>query len=123
MDNMYSTIQQACKQAIRAHNNEKRVHVVFFEMGLYRIKPVDEIEEIDEQKVYGWTVAKWMPALHPEMVSSEYRRLFPMGDDAFIRKQFYRGEGRFSPTMAGLKVYNEYTHDEIRKCLVCGQRF
>ena len=124
MDNMYSTVQVACRMAIKAHNREKRVHVVFFEMGLFRIKPVEEILEIDEKRVYGWTVAKWYcDDLHPEMKWEDVKKQFPMGDDSFIRKQFYKGDCYFSSNTFGIKTYNRYTRNEIVNCILNGQNF
>ena len=124
MDKRYSTIQQACKQAIRAHNNEKRVHVIFFDLGMFRIKPNDELGQIDEKKVYGWTVPLWCSEdLHPDMRWEDVKKLFPMGDGAFIRKQFYKKDGHFSPDTYGIKTCNRYTHDELIDCILNGQKF
>ena len=119
---MYRTIQTACKQAIRAHNKEKKTHVIFKEMGLYRIKPVEEIGEIDQQAIYGWTVPKWDElALYPELSFPEIRARFPMGNNSFVRKQFYKKECYYSPEHTGLKLYNKYSRKEIEYLILHGQ--
>lgn len=121
---MYKTVQAACKQAKAAHNKEKRVHVIFREVGLWRIRPVEEIEAINEKSVYGWTVSSWIPQLHPDMGWNEYKRLAPMGDDCIIRKQFYKDDGHYSPELClGIKTFNNYTKEEIRNCIINGQQF
>ena len=123
MDEMYRTVQAACKNAIRAHNKEKKMHVIFKEVGLFRIKPVEEIEAVDQKRLYGWTVPKWYTELlHPELKWEEVKRQFQMGDDCFVRKQFYKKDCHFSPKTYGIKVYNEYSHDELCDCLLNGQR-
>ena len=118
---MYRTVQQACKMAKRAHNREKRVHVIFREVGLWRIKPIDEIREISQKAVYGWTTPSWIPDLHPDMTWDDVKRKVPMGDDCFVRKQFYKDECYFTPAITGLKLYNTYSNDEIFRCLKYGQ--
>lgn len=126
MDEMYRTVQAACSCAIRAHNREKRIHVIFKEMGLYRIKPVDEIREINQKAIFGWTVPKWLD-IHQNMPWGEVRQQFPMGDDSFIRKQFTK-DGYYKPSVlhykprVELKLYNEYSKDEITDCIMNGQR-
>lgn len=120
MDNMYKTVQVACKMAMKAHNQEKRPHIIFKEVGLWRIKPIEEIEEIDQKAVYGWTVPKWWD-IHGTMPLKDVRKEFPMGDDSFVRKQFYIKEGYYSPAHLGLKLRNQYTQEEIEHCILYGQ--
>lgn len=122
MDDMYKTVQVACRMAKQAHNKEKRVHVIFKEVGLFRVKPVDEIREIDQQAIFGWTVPSWIPSLHQDLSWDEERKQFPMGDDCFVRKQFYKMDCYFNPADAGMKLYNEYTQEERYRCLRYGQR-
>jgi hypothetical protein len=121
MDDMYRTVQVACKMAKRAHNKEKRVHVIFREVGLWRIKPIEEIREIDQQAIFGWTTPSWIHDLHPDMTWDDVRRLLPMGDDCFIRKQFYKEDCYFNPADFGMKLYNKYSQEEIHHCLMFGQ--
>lgn len=123
MDEMYRTVQAACSCAIRAHNKEKRTHVIFKEMGLFRIKPADEIREINQKAIFGWTEPKWnCMAIHPEMTWTKAKSEFPMGDGSFVRKQFYKTYCYYSPKHVGLKLYNEYSEDEITDCIMNGQR-
>lgn len=122
MDEMYITLRSARKNAIKAHNNEKRTHVIFKEMGLYRIKPVDEIETLEQRAIYGWTLPKWYcDTLHPDMEWPEVKKQFPMGDDAYIRKQFYKGECYYSPKHIGLKLRNEIPEAELYDLIRNGQ--
>ena len=128
MDKMYKTVQAACRMAIKAHNKEKRYHVIFKEMGLFRIKPVDEIAEIDQKSIYGWTYSVWYEWLNQEMTWEEQKKKFPYGDDARIRKQFYKGDCYYDPSIIayhperiGLKLYNKYTKEEIYHCIINGQ--
>ena len=118
---MYRTVQVACRMAIKAHNKEKRVHVIFKEMGLFRIKPVAEISKINQQRIYGWTVPSWKKELHEDLMWNEVKKLHPMGDDSFVRKQFYKGDCYFNPADVGLNLYNRYTKEEIEHCLIHGQ--
>ena len=99
---MYLTIQAACRAAIRAHTKEKRYHVIFKEVGLYRVKPIDEIEEIDQRAIFGWTCQ--------------------MGDVAKVRKQFYKNEGYYNPERIGLKLRNKYSSKEICEIIMTGQK-
>ena len=121
MDDMYRTVHVACKMAKRAHNKEKRVHVIFKEMGLFRIKPVEEISKINQQRIYGWTVPSWKPDVHGELTWAEVKKQYPMGDDCFVRKQFYKEDCYYDPSHVGLNLYNRYTQQEIERCLLCGQ--
>lgn len=121
MDDMYTTVQTACKMAIKAHNKELRTHVIFKEVGLFRIKPIEEIVEINQHAIYGWTVPKWVEGLHPNSSMDEVKSMLPMGDDCFVRKQFYKGKCFYNPTEAGLKLYNEYSPDEIKHYVLYGQ--
>lgn len=120
MDEMYRTVQNACKSAIKAHNKEEKTHVIFKEMGLYRIKPVDEIREINQKAIYGWTTPKWY--LEEGMTFEEARSLFPMGNGSFVRKQFYKNSCYYSPKSFGINLYNEYSEEEIIDCIKNGQR-
>ena len=121
MDEMYKTIQNACKMAKRSHNKEKKVHVIFKEMGLWRIKPVEEIKAISQKAIYGWTVPMWWVTKHPEFETRNEREKFPMGDDCFIRKQFYKGDCYFSPECLGMELFEKYTQDELERCILYGQ--
>ena len=118
---MYLTIQAACRAAIRAHTKEKRYHVIFKEVGLYRVKPIDEIEEIDQRAIYGWTYSVWHFDLHDEKTFPELRKKFPMGDVAKVRKQFYKNEGYYNPERIGLKLRNKYSSKEICEIIMTGQ--
>ena len=123
MDDMFRTLRTARKKAIEAHNREKRYHIIFKEVGLYRVKAVDEIAEIDQRAIYGWTFPVWFPEyLHPELTWEEVKDKYPMGDDARIRKQFDRKDGYYyNPSIIAynkkkpvtLKLRNEYTFQEI----------
>lgn len=115
MDDMYRTLQNACKQAKRHTISEKRVHLIFKEMGLWRIKPLEEIMEINQKALYGWTV--------PTKVSRFPKGLSDIADGCIIRKQFYKHEGHLSPESCGIKVYNKYTKEEIDQCIMYGQNF
>ncbi len=99
---MYSTVQAACRAAIKAHIAEKQCHVIFKEIGLFRIKPIDEIEEIDQRAIYGWTCQ--------------------MGDVAKVRKQFYKNEGYYNPERIGLKLRNKYSSKEICEIIMTGKK-
>lgn len=130
MDDMYRTLRTAIKHAKEAHNSELRTHVIFREVGLWRIKPVDEIAEIDQRAIYGWTVPKWYhEALHPDMEWHDLIERFPFGDDCFIRPQFRKRQCYCNPSYKyhkadpGLKLYNTYTQDEINHCVLHGQLF
>jgi hypothetical protein len=119
---MYMTIQQACRQAIRAHVKEQRQHVVFKEMGLWRVRPVDEIAEIDQQAVYGWTQgsSRYVVYEGESIWEARDRRAQPW---AVVRRQFYKGSCYFDPQNAlkGLTIRNRLTDAQIRHNLICGQ--
>ena len=122
MDEMYRTVQTACKMAIRAHNREKKMHVIFKEVGLFRIKPVEEIKEIDQDAIYGWTVPKWyLDELHHAMTFQEAKRQYPMGNGCFVRKQFYKNDCYYNPRSYGIKLRKKYSQKEIEYCLINGQ--
>lgn len=121
MDDMYRTIQQACKQAIKAHKAEQRTHIVFREVGLWRIKPADEIAEIDQHAIYGWTVGS------RRQVVKGGESIKPDGwqPDAKVRKQFYKNWCYYDPAnnVKGLKLRNRYLLEEIYKAIMSGQQF
>lgn len=121
MDEMYKTIQVACKMAMRSHNKEKKIHVIFKEMGLWRIKPADEIKAISQKAIYGWTVQKWRVDLNPNFSLREEREKFPMGNDCFVRKQFYKGKCHYPPGCLGMELFDKYTHEELEHCVLYGQ--
>lgn len=121
MDDMYLTIQQACRQATKAHRNEQRTHIIFREVGLWRIKPADEIAEIDQRAIYGWTI-------------SSSRQVVKSGDSitpegwqpwAKVRRQFYKGDCYYDPetNIKGLKTRNRYGRAEIYDVIRNGQQF
>lgn len=90
MDNMYTTVQTACRMANRAHRKEQRQHIVFREVGLWRVKPAEEIREITEESIYGFTVPSWrVPAVegYDEQLRAK-KRLWPNGSDPFVRRLF-----------------------------------
>lgn len=118
---MYLTIQQACKQAIKAHKSEERTHIVFKEVGLWRIKPSDEIAEIDQRAIYGWTISsKRQVVRNGEDVNPEGWKPW-----AKVRRQFYKGECYYDPenNIKGLKTYNRYSRTEIYDTIRSGQQF
>lgn len=120
MDDMYRTIQQACKQAIKAHKAEQRTHIVFREVGLWRIKPADEIVEIDQRAIYGWTVGSKVAKGAEIATDSDNWR-----PSAFVRRQFYKNSGYYDPetNIKGLKTRNRYSNREIYSVIDNGQRF
>ena len=120
MDDMYRTIQQACKQAIKAHTKEQRTHVIFREMGLWRIKPVEEIAMISQKSIYGWTISSRKVRLLPgESFQEAEQRAQP---SAIVRKQFYKGDCYYNPAnVSGIQLYDCYTQQEIHYCLLHGQ--
>lgn len=93
MDDMYTTVQTACRMANLAHKKEQRQHIVFREMGLYRIKPAEEIKEIVEEAVYGWTVPAWK-TINTQTLDDIYeqidakKKVYPKGSDPFVRPLF-----------------------------------
>ena len=102
MDNMYLTVQAARRAAIKAHIAEKQCHIIFKEAGLFRINPIDEIEEIDQRAIFGWT--------------------YQMGDVAKVRKQFYKNDCYYNPERIGLKLRNKYSSKEIYEIIMTGQK-
>jgi hypothetical protein len=76
-----------------AHKKEQRQHIVFREMGLYRIKPAEEIKEIVEEAIYGWTVPAWK-AINTQTLDDIYeqidakKKVYPKGSDPFVRPLF-----------------------------------
>ena len=90
MDDMYTTVQTACRMANQAHKKEQRQHIVFREVGLYRIKPAEEIQEIREAGIYGWTVPSWRAFNDADCdkVLKAKQAEYPKGSDPFVRKLF-----------------------------------
>lgn len=90
---MYTTVQTACRMANLAHKKEQRQHIVFREMGLYRIKPAEEIKEIVEEAIYGWTVPAWK-TISTQTLDDIYeqidakKKVYPKGSDPFVRPLF-----------------------------------
>lgn len=90
---MYTTVQTACRMANLAHKKEQRQHIVFCEMGLYRIKPAEEIKEIVEEAIYGWTVPAWK-TINTQTLDDIYeqidakKKVYPKGSDPFVRPLF-----------------------------------
>lgn len=90
---MYTTVQTACRMANLAHKKEQRQHIVFREMGLYRIKPAEEIKEIVEEAIYGWTVPAWK-TINTQTLDDIYeqidtkKKVYPKGSDPFVRPLF-----------------------------------
>ena len=120
MDDMYLTIQQACRQATKAHRNELRTHIIFREVGLWRIKPADEIAEIDQRAIYGWTVSS-RPLVKPgESINPE-----DWQPCVKVRRQFYKGDCYYDPetNIKGLKTRNRYGRAEIYDVIRNGQQF
>ena len=96
MDDMYTTVQTACRMANRAHRKEQRQHIVFREMGLWRVKPSEEIREITEDAIYGWTVPRWSFPSYGDVKEDtaryhEVKALYPKGNAPFVRPLF--GDG------------------------------
>lgn len=116
MDEMYTTVQTACRMANRAHRKEQRQHIVFREVGLYRIKPAEEIKEITEESIYGFTVPAWKAQDWNGDVDGqiEYKKqLWPKGSDPFVRPLFddtcYWGVSQIETT-----VTPRLPEDEVR---------
>ena len=121
MDDMYLTIQQACRQATKAHRNEQRTHIIFREVGLWRIKPADEIAEIDQRAIYGWTISSRRQVVkHGESITPEGWQPW-----AKVRRQFYKGDCYYDPetNIKGLKTRNRYGRAEIYDVIRNGQQF
>jgi len=106
MDNMYTTVQVACRMANLAHKREQRQHIVFREMGLYRVKPAAEIQEIKEEAIYGWTVPSWkafsLGGDIDEQINAK-KKAYPKGSDPLARPLFddtcYWGVGQIETTV------------------------
>lgn len=91
MDNMYTTVQTACRMANLAHKKEQRQHIVFHEVGLYRIKPAEEIMEIAEKSIYGWTIPSWKAYTSLGDIDEQIKakkQAYPNGSDPFVRPLF-----------------------------------
>lgn len=106
MDDMYTTVQTACRMANQAHKKEQRQHIVFREMGLYRIKPAEEIKAITEDAIYGWTVPSWKAFAAGGDIDAQIaakKELYPKGSDPFVRPLFdddcYWGVGQIETTV------------------------
>jgi hypothetical protein len=120
---MFTTVQTACRSAIRAHKREHRAHLIFKEMGLWRVKPVEDIQEIDQQVIYGWTIpsTKYFVRYGDSIYDQEVRE---RGEDsALVIKQFYKNHCYYSPNtyFEDLKLTNNYTRQQITECLLYGQ--
>lgn len=96
MDDMFTTVQTACRMANLAHKKEQRQHIVFREVGLYRIKPAEEIAEITEESIYGFTVPSWKTDGYGSYEDINKRldakkEAYPKGSDPFVRPLFDDG--------------------------------
>lgn len=91
---MFTTVQTACRMANLAHKKEQRQHIVFREVGLYRIKPAEEIAEIVEESIYGFTVPSWTAYSWSGDIDEQINRLkkdYPKGSHPFVRPLFDDG--------------------------------
>lgn len=91
MDNMYTTVQTACRMANLAHRKEQRQHIVFRETGLWRVRPAEEIGQITEESIYGFTVPSWKAQTWSGDIDEQIRykqQLWPKGSDPFVRPLF-----------------------------------
>lgn len=116
MDEMYRTLQAACRMANLAHKREQRQHIVFREVGLFRIKPAEEIKEITEESIYGWTIPSWKVYTSLGDIDEQIKakkEVYPKGSDPFVRPLF-EGDCYWGVNQIETTVTPRLSQEEVR---------